>query len=1050
MKYRYAQSTVLVFCLLALSACVTTRQRGELKGIKKVYENTTARYNGYYNATVLLDESRASLEQGVTDNYNKILPVFKYLANDNPDAVASDLDEAAKKVSVVVNLHPESDWTDDSYLLLGKSQFLKQDFESAEETMEYFAEEFSPTGSVERRERQAKAKAENDRKAAEKRREEERKIREEEREEAADAREDRRKEQTKQREEVKKERAQTLKDRRKERARQRKEREKIMKRRKKVIEQNRKRKRAGKPLLPVPQVPGREKQTDEEKAMNAAAEAAQKAEEERKTREEEERKNKKEQEEAEKEAAEAEEEAKKAAPKNVKLEEEKTELNGKPESYFLKHRPAYQEGLLWLAKTYIERENYVRAEALLTELSQNPGTFTDIRQELMPTMAHYYIQREMWDEAAGALRESVELSKDRNERARYAFILGQIHQRAGRESDAAAAFEQVTKDATDYEMAFMARLNLELSGQTDPAAIQKVLERFLKEEKNAEYKDRIYYALADLNLRNGNRAAGIDYLKKSVFHSRGGLQKGESYARLAELYFEDENFVNAKLYYDSTLTIIPKTDERYTDLTLVRDNLTDIAKNLQTIQLQDSLLRIADLSPEEQNALAAEILEKREAEARAELLRAQQLAAQNLRDKKGGAIATNQAGAARSTFFAYDDKAVRRGEREFARLWGGRPLEDNWRRSNQQSLADFDDEGGFTEANDRRRGRNTVISQEEVDKILKDVPRSPEQRQAAELQIVEAMYALGGLYRDKLERNQKTVEILEDLNRRYPQNKYELDSWYYLYLAHTELGNSTRAAFYKQQIITKYPETTYANILRDPNYLASLLSDEAKLNAFYNEVYALFKDGRYQQSRDRIGKVDGQFGRDNALQARFALLNAMISGNLEGKPQYVGNLKTVIAKYPNTPESVRAKELLRLLGERVTAAPGSLSADLSRYKVENDKLHYVMILLKGEDVKLSAARTTLSDYHLSYHKLDKFRIASIFLGTGEDRVPVLVVRRFKDFAAADSYVQGAGRNAGDFLDGFDYEIFPVTQNNYRNVLKDKQMETYREFFEENY
>ena len=70
-----------------------------------------------------------TLEEQHEDNYNKLLPMYEYIATDNHEAVASDLDEAIKKVSVVVNLHRESNWTDDSYLIVGKAQFLKKDYE---------------------------------------------------------------------------------------------------------------------------------------------------------------------------------------------------------------------------------------------------------------------------------------------------------------------------------------------------------------------------------------------------------------------------------------------------------------------------------------------------------------------------------------------------------------------------------------------------------------------------------------------------------------------------------------------------------------------------------------------------------------------------------------------------------------------------------------------------------------------------------------------------------------------------------------------------------
>lgn len=127
------------------SSCKTTKRKGDLSPIGKFYHNTTAEYNGYFNADVLMQESIYDLEMQHQDNYNKILPLYKYREASNPKVVAEKLDKAIEKVSVVVALHRYSNWTDDCYLLIGKAEYLKQDFEAAEETLEYMVAEFKPS-----------------------------------------------------------------------------------------------------------------------------------------------------------------------------------------------------------------------------------------------------------------------------------------------------------------------------------------------------------------------------------------------------------------------------------------------------------------------------------------------------------------------------------------------------------------------------------------------------------------------------------------------------------------------------------------------------------------------------------------------------------------------------------------------------------------------------------------------------------------------------------------------------------------------------------------
>src|SRR5688500_19138603 len=95
--------------------------------VGQFYHNVTAKYNGWFNANELVEASVLKLEEQHEDNFNEILPIYEYAAVDNADAVKADLDEAIKKVSVVVTLHEFSDWADESYLLIGKSLFLQMD-----------------------------------------------------------------------------------------------------------------------------------------------------------------------------------------------------------------------------------------------------------------------------------------------------------------------------------------------------------------------------------------------------------------------------------------------------------------------------------------------------------------------------------------------------------------------------------------------------------------------------------------------------------------------------------------------------------------------------------------------------------------------------------------------------------------------------------------------------------------------------------------------------------------------------------------------------------
>ena len=369
----------LILFLLTFSSCVTRKKKADLSILGKIYENTTARYNGYFNANEILEINKLALSTQDPVNYQKQLPIFPYLTASNRKSAGQELDKAVKKVTRVVALHPRSYWMDDCYLLAGQAWFLKEDYENAEKAFRYLITEFDPEEKLAQTEDKAKADAKKSTLSP--------------------------KQKAKKREKAKKEAL--------------KKRKKYNKEVKKRKIQNAKRKKQGKTALPSKPKP--KAKTDESEAEKAKKEEAEK------------RKQA---------AAEAKKEAKAAEPKK----------------YFLKHRPVFQEGKLWLAKTLIERDNDDSALRILEKLIEDETTFEYVLEEVYPLLAFYYLKKNNIAEANIAIEKAISLSDDRKEKARLSFLAGQLFSTDKKEAEAFTAFDQAEKWASNYEMAFNAKI----------------------------------------------------------------------------------------------------------------------------------------------------------------------------------------------------------------------------------------------------------------------------------------------------------------------------------------------------------------------------------------------------------------------------------------------------------------------------------------------------------------------------------------------------------------------------------------------------------------
>jgi len=133
-----------ILILLVGFGCVSKKKRGETSRFGKFYHNTTSYYNGYWNATELLRLNMINMKQANVDDFNQVLEVEDYVNLSNPKMVEADMNKAIEKVIIVSNVHEQGDWVDDCYVLMAKAQYYKQDYETAETTLQYFQEVFNP------------------------------------------------------------------------------------------------------------------------------------------------------------------------------------------------------------------------------------------------------------------------------------------------------------------------------------------------------------------------------------------------------------------------------------------------------------------------------------------------------------------------------------------------------------------------------------------------------------------------------------------------------------------------------------------------------------------------------------------------------------------------------------------------------------------------------------------------------------------------------------------------------------------------------------------
>ena len=213
------------------------------------------------------------------------------------------------------------------------------------------------------------------------------------------------------------------------------------------------------------------------------------------------------------------------------------------------NNPIRYDALLWMAKAYLYSGRLQRCEPVFGMIEPNLGN-SDISKYVKRNFplikAQYLIKTGNLEEAAKYLDKALEENQPRKIKIRTTFVAGQVNQKLGRDQKALEYYQACIKLNPPYEMAFYAKI---FSAECYDAAagggdnILKELHKMLKDAKNKDYFDVIYYALANIELKNNNTPKAIEYLQLSASSSiNNDLQKGLSYRKLAEIHFEQKKY----------------------------------------------------------------------------------------------------------------------------------------------------------------------------------------------------------------------------------------------------------------------------------------------------------------------------------------------------------------------------------------------------------------------------------------------------------------------------------------------------------------------------
>lgn len=571
--------------------------------------------------------------------------------------------------------------------------------------------------------------------------------------------------------------------------------------------------------------------------------------------------------------------------------------------------PSRNNAFIWQIRTLTNAKRITEAGSLIETLKNDPNFPERLQTDLEEVQAYWFYQQEMWDSTAAHLKLALENAKTQQEKARWEYLIAQLLERSNKNDEAAIYYTKAISHTTDPVMEVYGRLNLirvNKTGTGDSYIDENIaaLLSMAKKDKYEDYRDVIYYMAAQMEMARNNPLAAQEYiLKGSKYNNNNLLSRNQTFLQVADLLFIQKKYKPASGFYDSVqiANLKPADADR---VTTRKNVLLFLVNNLNTIERQDSLQKIAAMPEEERTAYIKKLSRQ---------LRLKQ----GLKDEDVAATGITAAydpfrENVKGEWYFYNTNLKARGIATFKQAWGNRPNVDNWRR--------FTNVTAMLRSNNPNATRNVVnvvidpVAPPTENNLLANVPLSAAAMQQSNDSIQNALYTAANLYSNELNDYQSAIAALEEIRRRFPQFPNMSDVLFQQYYSYTKTGNKAMAEAAKKELLQNYPTSRYASILEKGVDPLSNAPTNAVTQA-YEHVYDLFIEGSFEEAEAAKQKADSTY-HTNYWSPQLLYIEAVYHIRQRADSTAFKILNTLVRQNQNTPIAAKATTLMDVLSRR--------------------------------------------------------------------------------------------------------------------------------------
>ena len=564
----------------------------------------------------------------------------------------------------------------------------------------------------------------------------------------------------------------------------------------------------------------------------------------------------------------------------------------------------YIETKIWKAKAHIRLQNEKLALETLNLVLRNIELSEEEFEKAHTAKAMAYTQLDSTHLVVDHLKKATYYMTDPNQGPRNLFILGQIYREQKKIDSSNMVFESLSylkHIPQKYKIHAAIERAKNYSEADSTSIIAFTLQELIKNRDNRAYLDELYYQAGLISLKNEyfDQARGLFEL--SVIHNTiKPYQKSLSYESLGDFYFDKTSFEMAGAYYDSVLQIpVDQNTKRIRRLIRKRESLNDVIYYENIARKSDSILSLVGMSEGERDLYFKGYIEKLKIQYEAEkMLNEQSNANMGLGDMALNNTNYDDGG----KFYFYNAQVVGLGKQQFKNKYGNIPLGNFWLIGENVGL-----NSDVVVVNETKVELDTSLLFNTA-YYIDQIPKSEKILDSLHSARNDAYYNLGLIYKEQFREYEIAAVDFERFLENDPKEKLILPVKYHLYKTYG-FFNTDKSNKYRDEIVTNYPDSRYAELIKNPYNVLDDINDDNSPEYMYRTAFVCYEEEDFEYSLRTVNEGLDLF-KGLEIEAKFELLKAYLLYKTKGEEVFREKLNEIILNYPNTEEGDHAEEAL--------------------------------------------------------------------------------------------------------------------------------------------